>query len=465
MRVCITFCCALLLSTTCLFSQVPTPMREGSTTVSGASWNKTGSNYDLLDANGRHLSNVKDLLYLETETLAVLDKSGRKIYLLINFKNAAAGSSGKAIVLGKNIDKNFFITNQNSFANYINDANKTGPFCNIEGSYIYYVEEEDATFLLRDIRKFNDWGAKSSQKLDYSPTNTYWYRDTENAEFGVIEKGKTLDYDRVTSERDGNDLIVKWDDVKTYVLEGYYTMASFIYNPIKKYGGSSTVTTGETGKVGCVQGNCQDGWGKFEDGAGYYDGFWRNGTKNGYGLYEWNEGGKYIGNWLDDNMNGYGVYIALNEDNIIGKFRDGQLNGMGITVTGDDWEQGIFSGGSQVTKYDFYTNNVETGCTAGDCQDKYGRFKWENGDSYSGFFQGGSLYMGTYTFADGGKYSGMFNRDNQFHGMGRYFFADDAYYGGEWNNGKYEGRGYYHDKDLVQQIGEWAKGTLIRNLK
>jgi hypothetical protein len=73
--------------------------------------------------------------------------------------------------------------------------------------------------------------------------------------------------------------------------------------------------------------------------------------------------------------------------------------------------------------------------------------------------------MGTYTFADGGKYSGMFNSENQFDGTGRYFFKDEAYYGGEWNNGKYHGRGYYHDKDLVQQIGEWAKGKLIRNLK
>jgi hypothetical protein len=73
--------------------------------------------------------------------------------------------------------------------------------------------------------------------------------------------------------------------------------------------------------------------------------------------------------------------------------------------------------------------------------------------------------MGTYKFADGGKYSGMFNSDNQFHGTGRYFFKDDAYYGGNWKNGKYHGRGYYHNENLVQQIGEWSNGTLVKSMK
>ena len=287
----------------------------------------------------------------------------------------------------------------------------------------------------------------------------------KKAEFGVIERGKTMDYDRVTSEKDGNDLIVKWDGVKTYVLPGYYTTASFVYKPVKMYSGSTSTTSISTTTEGCVRGNCQDGWGKYEYEGGHYDGFWKNGKKEGYGLYKWTGTGKYIGNWENDNMEGYGVYIAENDDNIIGQYSNGQLNGLGVTVTGDKWEQGMYSNGNLVSSYDFITNSVDTGCTAGDCQNKYGRFKWDNGDSFTGFFKNGRLFMGTYTFADGGKYSGMFNSDNQFHGMGRYFFVDDAYYGGNWNNGKYHGRGYYHNQDLEQQIGEWSNGSLTKNLK
>jgi len=463
MRLLTLFCASFLLCTIHLFAQVPTPQSTNSSSFSGASWAKTSTaNYELFDANGNRLTNVKDLLYLETQTLPVLDKDSRSIYLLKDFKNASVGTFGSATILAKNIGKNFYLTNQNSFGNFINEEHVKGPFSNIGGSYIYYIEAEETTYYLKDIRNFNDWGAKTSQKLEYSATNTYWYRDVENGEFGVIKKGKTLDYDRTTNEKDGNDIIVKWDGVKTYVLEGYYTSASFIYKPVKKYGSSSS-SNNSSGV--CVKGDCQNGWGKFEYDDGYYDGFWKNGKKDGYGLYKWTDIGKYIGSWENNTMKGYGVYIANNEDNIIGEYSSGQLNGRGITITGDDWEQGVFSGGNLVSSYEFYSNDIETGCVSGDCENKYGRFKWDNGDSFTGFFKNGSLLLGTYTFSNGGKYSGMFNSENQFHGMGRYFFGDDAYYGGEWRNGKYHGRGYYHNEDLVQQIGEWSNGTLIRSMK
>ncbi|MEM7087589.1 MAG: hypothetical protein AAF489_15490 [Bacteroidota bacterium] len=463
MKLLTTISCVLFIGCLSLVAQVPVPQSTSSNTISGANWSKTNSvDFVLRDANGKVLSNVKDLLYLGTETLAVLDRTNRDIYLLKDFKNASTGAKGSARILASNIGKDFFITHPNSFANYVNEKSASGPFTNINGSYIYYIEDSKQTYLLKDIRKFSDWGAASSVKLDYSSNQTYWYRDAEKTEYGIIAKGKTIDYDKVTSQKDGNNLIIKIDGVKTYILKGYYTKASFVYSPVALYS-SSAPTTNTAG--GCVRGNCQDGWGKYEYDGGHYDGFWTNGLKHGYGLYKWEDSGKYIGNWENDKMKGYGVYIAANEDNIIGQYSEGQLNGLGITVTGDTWKQGIFSNGSIVTNYDFYANEAKTGCVSGNCQDKYGRFKWDNGDQYTGFFKNGRLHMGTYTFANGSKYSGMFNSDNQFHGMGRFFFEDNAYYGGQWRNGKYNGRGYYHNKDLEQQIGEWSNGKLVKSLK
>lgn len=458
-----TFSCVFLLGCLCLVAQVPTPRSTTSNTISGANWSKTSSvDYVLRDANGNKLTNVIDLLYLSTETLSVLDRTNRTIYLLKDFKEAAIGAKGSASILATNIDKNFFITNPNSFGNFIDDEYTSGPFTNINGSYVYYIEESKDTYLLKGIRNFSDWGAGSSVKLAYSPNQTYWYRDAAKSEYGIIAKGKAIDYSEITSEKDGNDMIINSNGVKKYILRGYYTKASFVYVPIENY--TSAVTTTST-SGGCVRGNCQDGWGKYEYDGGHYDGFWKNGLKHGYGLYKWEDTGKYIGNWENDKMTDYGVYIAANEDNIIGQYRDGQLNGLGITVTGDVWKQGVFSNGSIVTNYDFYSNNVDTGCVSGDCQDKYGRFKWDNGDQFTGFFKNGQLFMGTYNFANGSKYSGMFNSDSQFHGMGRFFFADNAYYGGQWRNGKYNGRGYYHDKELKQQIGEWSNGQLVKSMK
>ena len=461
MKLLSTFSLAFFIGCLCIIAQVPTPRSTTSNTISGAHWSKTGSlDYVLKDANGKELTNVKSLLYLSTETLPVLDKTNRTIYLLKGFKEASVGDKGRASVLVRDIAKNFFLTNQNSFGNFVNEEYVSGPFSNIDGSYIYYIEDTKETYFLKGIRKFSDWGAGSSVKLDYSFNQTYWYRDAAKGEYGIIEKGKTLDYDRVDSEKDGNDMIITWDGEKKYILRGYYTKASFVYTPIEMYGVVASTTT----EGGCVRGDCQDGWGKYEYEGGHYDGFWKNGLKDGYGLYKWEDSGKYIGSWENDTMKDYGVYIAANEDNIIGQYSDGQLNGLGISVTGDEWKQGIYSAGSLVTAHEFISNEVDSGCTAGDCQDKYGRFKWENGDSFTGFFKNGRMFMGTYNFSNGGKYSGMFNSDNQFHGMGRYFFADDAYYGGQWRNGKYNGRGYYHNSDLEQKIGNWSNGEFVKSL-
>jgi hypothetical protein len=220
-----------------------------------------------------------------------------------------------------------------------------------------------------------------------------------------------------------------------------------------------------TNTTSCVSGDCKNGWGKYDYDNGYYEGFWTNGKRNGYGIYNWNESGKYIGNWKDDTMNGYGAYIAENNDNTVGNFSNSQLDGLGLTVIGDKWTYGEFSKGNLVVNYTLYSNNVDTGCVAGDCQNKYGGWKWSNGDNYSGFFKNGKLKMGTYNFKNGDQYTGTFNNDNQFHGSGRYFYKDGGYYGGEWVNGTMQGRGYYHNSSFEQQIGEWSNGSLVKSLK
>jgi len=457
------FCCSIFSS----YAQVPTPRGTNTPTnpvnTSGATWTKTGEiEYTIKDKNGRPLSNLKDLLYLSTDTLGVLDKNSRTIYLLADFKNASNGSRGNAVELATNVGNDFYLTNKHSFGAYFDNEYNSGEYSNIKGSYVYYLEENNACYYFDGIRNFSNWGAKSITKMKYTPTQTYWYRDVEKASYGIIQKGKAINYDNTTTEADGNDLIVKKDGVKTYRLKGYYTMASFVFTPVEMISGGSSSSTAESG---CVRGNCTNGWGKFQYENAHYDGFWENGKKHGYGLYKWYDIGKYIGSWNNDTMDGYGVYIADNNDNVIGQYRNGKLNGLGITVYGKEWTQGIFSDGTASTTYDFYTNNVETGCTAGDCQNTYGRWKWDNGDSFTGFFKNGSLYLGTYTFANGEKYSGMFNSSNQFHGMGRYFYKDESYYGGEWSNGNMHGKGYYHNSDLEQQIGMWDNNTLVKDLK
>jgi len=381
----------LLFVSSAVFAQVPQPRSTVAQTNSPLSWTKKGD-YDfvLFNENGNSVSTVQDLYYLSTDTLAVLDNAARKVYLLNDFKDATDGARGSVTLLAEKVKTNFYLTNPYSFAHFVDDEYNSGTYANINGSYVYYLAEKDRTYYLRDIRKFENWGARSSEVLDYSEENTYWYRDVANGQFGIVKKGKSLDYSRVSSEKSGNDLIVTWDGVKTYLLPGYYTSASFVFKPVRMYTAPTSSTNSVTGREGCVRGDCENGWGKYDYGeAGHYDGFWKNGLRNGYGLYKWKDGSKYIGNWLNDKMYDYGVYLAENGDNIIGQYKDGQLNGLGTTLINDKYEQGIYSNGDLVTKYNFYSNDTTTGCTAGDCQNKYGRYKYDNGDVFTGFFKNG----------------------------------------------------------------------------
>lgn len=216
--------------------------------------------------------------------------------------------------------------------------------------------------------------------------------------------------------------------------------------------------------TGCVSGNCVNGWGKWQYENGHYAGFWSNSKRSGYGLYDWKESGKYIGFWKNNRRHGYGVYFYENDagDEMSGEFAEGELNGFGKKYINKKWSQGVFEGGKLVTEYTFYDTKKSTGCIAGDCKDKYGRYKWANGDKFTGFFKNGRMYLGTYSFVNGDKYSGMFVND-AFQGDGRFFFKDGGYYGGKWYAGKYDGEGYFTDKDYKRSVGVWDNSVLIES--
>jgi len=434
--------------------------------ISSVTWKRSSeTDYTLYDQNNNVLNGIVELGYLRSETLAVMHNQSRTIILLTDFGTTSNGSTRSGSILARNMSKDFYLTNTEAFLTFVNDETYTSNVANIDNSYVAYIPDLDRTYLEKGIRNFSNWGAKNLISLDDAPDNTYWYRDREKNEFGVIIKGETIDYDNANSRWDDQDLIVEYYGSDKYILENYKSASSFVFKPVKLYSGSSNNITNNNDDINCT-GDCEDGWGKYIYDNGYYSGFWKNGFKEGYGLYAWDEsGGSYLGTWDADSMIGYGVYIAGNDDNIIGEFRNGELNGLGLTVTGEDWVYGYFVDGVVQTEYDFYTNDVSSGCTAGDCENGYGRYKWSNGDAFSGFFKNGNLYMGSYSFNGGGRYTGKFDSDGNFDGIGRYFFEDGAYYGGQWKNGTYNGRGYYHDSEKVSQIGEWRDGTLINSYK
>ena len=221
----------------------------------------------------------------------------------------------------------------------------------------------------------------------------------------------------------------------------------------------------ETKTTGCISGDCNNGWGKWQFDNGYYDGFWVDGNKHGYGLYSWDESGIYVGFWNNDTMEGYGSYENQDKKIMRGMYANGKLNGLGEESTVDgNWNQGFYKEHSLTTPYAYDNNYLDVGCKVGECKNDYGQYKWENGDFFTGFFKGGKPHLGSYTFVNGDKYFGMFNLQGQFHGQGRFFYNDNSYYGGDFSNGQFHGKGYYHGPDYKTKIGKWEYGKLVRAL-
>jgi hypothetical protein len=100
-----------------------------------------------------------------------------------------------------------------------------------------------------------------------------------------------------------------------------------------------------------------------------YIGKFKNNKKNGTGKYIFSEENKelkeYNGDFLDDNRHGFGVLLFKNKNEYKGEFIENKFQGQGEFIWAHDGSS--YAG--------FWKN---------DLKDKYGHFKWPDGDHYVG---------------------------------------------------------------------------------
>ncbi|MGO8866417.1 MAG: MORN repeat-containing protein, partial [Alphaproteobacteria bacterium] len=77
-----------------------------------------------------------------------------------------------------------------------------------------------------------------------------------------------------------------------------------------------------------------------------YVGSYREGKRNGHGVYVATGGTRYDGEYKDDKPDGHGVYISANGDRYEGEFKDGQASGHAIVdfANGNRYE-GVYRDG------------------------------------------------------------------------------------------------------------------------
>jgi len=94
-----------------------------------------------------------------------------------------------------------------------------------------------------------------------------------------------------------------------------------------------------------------------------FEGEYKDGRENGYGIYEYADGSRYEGEWKDGNHHGHGIYEFANGSRYEGGWKDGKFHGYGIRynlqITSDaigsllskgEWRNGgLYSGYHEMT--------------------------------------------------------------------------------------------------------------------
>lgn len=90
--------------------------------------------------------------------------------------------------------------------------------------------------------------------------------------------------------------------------------------------GSSLI---ESGKVGCIQGDCTDGKGTyiFKEGSAKYVGDFKNAQPHGFGICTYANGDRYRGEWADGAFMGKGTLYLHDGPEVAGYWRDGEFIG------------------------------------------------------------------------------------------------------------------------------------------
>lgn len=185
------------------------------------------------------------------------------------------------------------------------------------------------------------------------------------------------------------------------------------------------------------------GFGELEMSTGIYQGEWKNGEKEGFGVLilrsnarRGHKGYTYEGEWKNDEMSGYGKLVHANGDSYSG-YMDEQFDGYGVYI---HFNEGI------VHKCE-YKENLRNGF--GTCESA--------NMSYSGMYKDDKFVRGRGTIrSPDGVYTGDLKGDKKLkHGNGTYTYTNGDVYEGQFKNNKRYGKGKLTLLNGTVQEGIW----------
>jgi hypothetical protein len=148
--------------------------------------------------------------------------------------------------------------------------------------------------------------------------------------------------------------------------------------------------------------------------GGLYIGQYKQSMSEGYGLKKWANGATYYGEWKKNRINGHGVYTWANGSEYDGQWKNNERSGLGHYKWANgskyygEWKRNNFEGrGTKV----YENGDVFRGMWENDLQNGQGEYITSYGAKFEGIFKAGERVRGTFTHADGYKWTGTFSRN------------------------------------------------------
>ena len=157
-----------------------------------------------------------------------------------------------------------------------------------------------------------------------------------------------------------------------------------------------------------------------------------------------------------DCENGYGKVIGgkyANYESYEGEFKNGKPHGKGTFILRDaPYNNDEYKGEFKILKLGFATSVSTEG---------QGTLNMSNGDKYEGAFKNNNIHgQGTLIYKNGDKYTGEFKRGKRS-GQGTLIYKNGDKYEGEFKSNKIHGKGKMTNSDGSVYEGEWKNGLKV----
>ena len=181
---------------------------------------------------------------------------------------------------------------------------------------------------------------------------------------------------------------------------------------------------------------------KINEDQSYYEGEWKNGKRDGYGILSWHDETTFMGKFENDKIVEYGklwnnegdIYKGKKGSSYKGEWKNDRQNGFGI----EKWPKGSKFIGEY---YEGYKNGI-------------GILSFGNNGGYKGEFKNGIITgIGTFYFEDMRKYEGQW-KNNKMNGYGILVWPGGDLFEGEFKEDKKCGFGVFYNQNKIY-IGNW----------